>query len=200
MTADVSALEAAVKAAWVNAYGLDSWEENRAFDEEGSDSLQILAVILDIEDALGVPIQVDIVSMEMTGRELIRALSRLLNGAPAAKAPDDRPVVFLFSCGMNSEQEASLREQLADWLRFVAIDASHGAARAAEEMLRSHPAGAINIVATQNVAAPATDAAEQLTRKGYRRGFQCVLDLSSDAQSMSRRIVDAFIESRDAPG
>lgn len=200
MTDHDPAVESAVRSAWVKAYGLASWKQNRAFDEEGSNSLKILEVILDIEDALEVPIPANIVSVEMTARDLIGAISRLLYDASAAKVPDDRPLVFLFADGMSGEDQAALRDELAGWFRFAMIDANRGAALAAEQMLQSDPHGAINVIACGSAAAPAMDAAGQLIRKGYQRGFEFVLDPASDAQSMRTRIVDAFIASRHGAG
>ena len=82
------ALEAAVRSAWVKAYGLASWEDNRAFDEEGSDLLEILAIFLDIEDALGIAIPANIVAVEMTARDLLDAISRVTSDAATPQALD----------------------------------------------------------------------------------------------------------------
>ena len=193
-----AAVEAAVRAAWVKAYGAASWEENRAFDDEGSDSLEILAVLLDIEDALDISIPSKVVSVEMTGRKLAGAVALL--AGKAAEADDDRPLVFLFADGMSARVEGALRDGLARWFRFAAIDARAGAQQAAEQMRRADAGGVVNVIACGDAAAVAADAAALLVRKGLRRGFHFVLDPAEDARSAQTRIVDAFVASRHAAG
>ncbi len=186
----------AVETAWVATFGQTSFDENRPFDEVGQDSLEVLSMLVDLEQALDIEIPDNIVAPEMNPQDLIAAISRLA-GVPAT-VHDDRPLVFLFAGSMSANQIGALKNALILSFRLVPINANDAKCGPVEQMRQSAPTGAINVIAATDAAAVATDAAAKLTGMGYRPGFTFVVDRNAqdDMPSVRAAIIEAFVASQ----
>jgi hypothetical protein len=190
---DEPAIAGAVQAAWVGAFGQPAWDANARLADVTGDSLDILGVLFEIEQALGIDVPDNVVSAETTPRALLVAVAGLAS-APATVVHDDRPLVFLFAGGLTAAGMHAVQDGLEDRFRLVPINGP----AADEQMLHYRPGGAINVIADAGAAAAASDAVASLAGRGYRRGFTFLVDADprDHMPAMRARIIDAFVASQ----
>jgi acyl carrier protein len=182
---------AAVESAWIGGFGRSSFELNLPLEEAGADSLDVLAVVFEIERLLNMSIPLDVVSAGLTPQDLLAAVIRLRQSHREIPQPDEKATLFMMAGRETSEDLATaLRNDLTRWFRVQRLDPDTRMAIAGSQIDRLtvaiaelRPVGAVHIVAFGRAAGVASAVSRKIAAERGRKGLTVLIDPPSEPGS-----------------
>jgi thioesterase domain-containing protein/acyl carrier protein len=177
----------AVETAWRRILPHAPLDKDVSWTDSGGDSLGMLHLLLRLEQALDRKIGFDLLSSEMTQRELI---GRLLEENVAAKSDSSLPIVHLVPGILGDDPSlASLRRQFQSRVRFEMVELpgletggvilrslQETVRLVAQEIQERQPTGSIILAGYSFGGMIAFEAAKQILECGRRVALLIVLD------------------------
>ena len=199
-------VSSAIERVWKKTLKIAHVDPETSWDSAGGTSLKLLRFVFQLETELDRKLPLDLVSVEMTPRELERAILALdraetaQNDAPQGSlTASHRPLVFLFP-GLTGENPslAALRVELGDTIDLAlitypgwrdmaasAMDFDAMTDIALQQVLEKAPEGELELIGYSLGGAVAFNAAQKLIALGRSISRFCVLDNDISGKSRS---------------
>lgn len=185
-SADGHAMLDVVRQAWTEALPTTPFDPDASWEASGADSLRSLHLVMNLERALDRKVPFDLISRQMTARDLAGLLARPADAAQ----PTEGPTVFLVP-GVFGDGPilAEFRRSFGGSVRFVVVelpdmdmsmavhaDLSATGRYVADAIIAQAPDGAINLAGFSYGGVVAFETAHQLIAKGREVAFLGLLD------------------------